>query len=160
MDLEIGQIFSQIVAFLIMIWVMKRYAWKPILGLMEERRKKIESEFELIEERKKEVNKLLDDYHEKLAGIEARTKIVLQNAEKEGQKISQEIQDDAHKKAEVIIKKGQDEIEKEIAKAKIQLKSELVNLIISATQKMVQQDLDPEKQKQLITKFISEADLK
>lgn len=160
MDLEIGQIVSQIFAFLIMLWVLKRFAWKPLLGLLEERKKKIQSEFDYIDDQKNDIKKLIEEYQAKLVNIDAQAKVVMQKAIGEGRQIAVEIQKEAQNNSEALITKAQEEIQNEIAKAKVQLKNDLVNMIIVSTQKIIQSDLDADKQKKLITAFIDEADFK
>lgn len=160
MDLEIGQIVSQIIAFLIMLWVMKRFAWKPLLGVMEERRQKIQAEFDYISDQKNEIQKLIDDYHKKLDDLEGQGKVIIQKAISEGRNLAKDIQKEAHENAEVIVKKAQQEVDIQIAKAKVQLKTELVDMIIGISQKVIKEDLDNEKQKKLVSAFIDEAKFK
>ena len=159
MNLEISQILSQIIAFLITVWVLKRFAWKPLLGIMEERRKKIKSEFDLIENQKEEVLKQSQEYDEKNAHIEARARTRIQEAVQEGLKISQEIQNEAHKQARNILNKAQEEVEREIDKARAQLKNNLVNIAMAATQKIIREKLDTEKDKELIAEFVNDVEL-
>lgn len=160
MDLEIGQVVSQIIAFLIMVWVMKKFAWKPLLGILEERKKKIQSEFDYIAEQKNEIKKMLDDYHEKLDEIDKQANVALQKAVEEGHKAAVAIQKEAHQKSEALFAKTQEEIHNEVAKAKVKLKHDLVEIIIATTQKVVQMELDPKKQQQLVSRFIDEVEFK
>lgn len=159
MNLEISQILSQIIAFLITVWILKRFAWKPLLGIMEERRKKIKSEFDLIDKQKEEVQKKSLEYDEKMAHIEARARTRIQEAVQEGLKIAHEIQNEAHNQARNILNKAQEEVEREIEKAKAQLKNNLVNIAMSATQKIIREKLDAEKDKELIAQFVNDVEL-
>lgn len=159
MRIEFAQIFSQIVSFLIMLWVLKRFAWKPLLASMEERRNKIKSDFATIEEERKEAENLRNEYQEKLQGIEAQSKAIIQQAIEDGRQRVQEIQDEAYQQARGIVAKAQEEIQKEVAKAKIQLKDEIIQMTLLATQKMIQTNLDPEKQKELATQFVDQMEL-
>lgn len=160
MDLEIGQIVSQIIAFLIMVWVLKRFAWKPLLGILEERKKKIQSEFDYIDDQKNEIKKMIDDYHAKLGEIDKQAQVALQNAIADGRQAANAIQKEAHQKSEALFAKTQEEIQNEIARAKVQLKNDLVKMIVLTTQKVVQAELDPEKQQKLVAKFINETEFK
>lgn len=160
MNLELGQIISQMIAFLIMVWVMKKFAWKPLLKLMDDRKKRIQDEFDAIEGQKQEIEKLKSEYHEKFSDIEHQARNILQEALKDGQKIADEIQNEARKQAEIMLEKNQASLQSQVAQAKIQLKNDMVGLVISATQKIVEVNLDVEKQKQLIDSFIEEAELK
>lgn len=159
MRIEVAQIFSQLVSFLIMLWVLKRFAWKPLLASMEERRNKIKSDFATIDGEKKEAEKLKNEYQEKLLGIEAESKAIIQQAIEEGRQRVQEIQDEAYQQARGIVAKAQKEIQKEIAKAKIQLKDEIIEMTLLATQKVIQNNLEPEKQKELATQFVDQMEL-
>src|SRR5947199_59849 len=102
MNIELSQILSQIIAFLITLWILKKFAWKPLMGVMDERRNKIKSEFDYIENQKTEVKKLADEYEERLANADAKARIKIQEAIDEGRKISQEIQDESHNQAKEI----------------------------------------------------------
>jgi F-type H+-transporting ATPase subunit b len=160
MNLEIGQILTQIVAFVIVLWILKKFAWKPLLSVLEERKKKIKSEFDSIEEQKKKIQTLTDEYNEKLKGIEAEARVKIQEAVKDGRKISQEIQAEARSQAKEILNKTKDEVEREIAKAKIQLKNDMVNMVIAATEKIIKEKLDAEQHKKLIADFVEQAEFK
>lgn len=160
MDLEIGQIVSQIFAFFIMLWVMKRFAWKPLLGVMEERRQKIQAEFDFIDEQKNEVKKLDAEYHKRLDDVEAQGKVIIQKAISEGRNLAKDIQKEAHESAEGVMKKAQEEVNIQMAKAKVQLKTELIDMIIGVSEKVVKEDLNNDKQKKLVSAFIDEAEIK
>ena len=160
MNLEIGQVLTQIVAFLLVVWVLKKFAWKPLLAVMEERKNKIKSEFDSLEEQKKKAQTLLEEYQEKLRNIEAEARARIQEAVAEGRKISQEIQTEARRQAQEILVKTKSEIEREVAQAKIQLKNDLVNMTIAATQKIIQAELNQERHKKLIADFVEQADFR
>lgn len=158
MRIEIGQVISQIISFLIMLWVLKRFAWKPLLNVMDERRQKIKSEFDSIEAQKKELAKLIDEYNKKLKEIDSLAKAKEQEGIKKGEFAAIEIQNEARSHAKKIILKAEENMFKEIAKAKIQLKNDLVNMTLSASEKVLQMNLDGEKQKHLIEDFVKQTE--
>jgi F-type H+-transporting ATPase subunit b len=160
LNLELKQIIIQIIAFLIMLWVMKKYAWRPLLDTMEARRKKIKDEFDSIAAQKEEVKKQSLHYEEQIRKIDADTRRKIQEAIAEAHKISVEIQDDAKVQAKEILLRAQSEIKDEVVKAKNQLKNDMVNLIVHVTEKMLQEKLDPASQRKLIASFVEEAQLK
>ncbi len=160
MDLEYKQIISQIIAFLIMLWILKRFAWKPLLQIMEERRQHIKAEFEAIDNQKLDIKKLQADYEATLKGIDAEARTRLQEGVNEGRKIAQEIQQAARVQSQEIIKKANDEIKQEVSKAKIQLKNQVVDLTMQATGKIIQKSMDQNNQKELVTEFLKDAEFK
>jgi F-type H+-transporting ATPase subunit b len=160
MNLEIQQILTQIVAFLVMFWILKKFAWKPLLNLMEERKNIIQSEFDSIEEQKKEVKKLTDTYHDKLEEIDSLAKTTIQEAVNKGHKIAQEIENETRNRVAMILNKAQTEMETEISQAKNQLKNAVIKMALTATEKIIQEKLDPTKHQKLIEEAIKLADFK
>jgi len=160
MDLDTKQIISQIIAFLIMLWILKRFAWKPLLQIMDERRLHIKAEFENIEHQKLDIKKLKAEYENTLKGIDAEARVRLQESVNEGRKIADEIQQSARVQSQEIIKKAQDEIKEEVSKAKIQLKDQVVDLAMQATGKIIKKSMDANQQKELVSEFIKEAEFK
>ncbi len=160
MDIDTKQIISQIIAFLIMLWILKRFAWKPLLQIMEERRHHIRSEFDAIDQQKLDIKKLQADYEKTLKGIDAEARKRLQEGVDEGRKIAQDIQQSARVQSQDIIKKAHDEINEEVAKAKLQLKNQVVDLAMQASGKIMQNSMDAGKQRQLVTEFLKEAEFK
>ncbi|MBA2368750.1 MAG: F0F1 ATP synthase subunit B [Candidatus Protochlamydia sp.] len=158
MYLELQQVLTQIVAFLIMVWVLKKYAWQPILGLLNERKQLIQSEFDTIEEQKKSVAILTEEYNNKLHGIEAQSRKQIQEAIVKGREMAQEIEQETRAKAVSILNKAQAEVQKEIAEAKEQLKKDVVNLSMQAVEKIIGEKLDSQKDQKLIEESLQKAE--
>jgi len=154
MKIEIGQIITQIISFLIMLWVMKRYAWKPLLAILEERRDKIQADLDAIEEEKTRNAAVEKEYLAKLDEIDELAQEKSKKAIEEGKKIALKIQEEAHAKAKEIVNKTQEDLQKELLKAKVQLKNEIVDMALLASEKVLQMNLNNEKQKSLILDFV------
>ena len=154
MGLEIGQIVTQIIGFLIAVFLLKKFAWKPLLSILEERRSKIKSEFDNIDNEKKKVEDLLSDYQTKLKEIDSLARVKIQEAAREGQKMANEIKENARKESKDILTKAREEIQRDVDKAKVQLKNDLVNMTMRVAEKLIREKLDEEKDKKLIAEFI------
>ncbi|MCI0596262.1 MAG: F0F1 ATP synthase subunit B, partial [candidate division Zixibacteria bacterium] len=144
-----------IVGFLIVLWVLKRFAWKPILSLLEERRQKIKSEFEAAAQRKEEANQLLVSYEAKLAEIDAAARAKITEAVSEAQKIAAEIKEEARHEGRELVVRSQAEIAREIAKAKVQLKEDMVAISLTATEKIISQRLDEQGHRRLVDEYLT-----
>lgn len=154
MGLEIGQIVTQIIGFLIAVILLKKFAWKPLLSILEQRRAKIKSEFDNIDKEKRKVSDLLSDYQTKLKEIDALARLKIQEAAQDGQKLANEIKENARKESKEILAKARDEIQRDVDKAKVQLKNDLVNMTMRVAQKLIGEKLDEERDKKLIAEFI------
>lgn len=155
LDLYVRQIIVQIIGFLVMLWIMKKYAWQPLLDVMTARRRAIQEEFDAISAAKAEAMQLKELYQDKLKGIDIEARKKIQESHKMGMKI----QEDAHAAAKDIVHKAKIEITGEILKAKSHLKNDIVDLVVHATEKMLSEKLDAQSQKRLIESFIEEAKL-
>ncbi|MFB3895152.1 MAG: F0F1 ATP synthase subunit B [bacterium] len=158
MVLDWSQILTQIIGFLLLLWLLKKFAWKPILELLETRRNKIIAEFDKIETTKQEVAQLRQEYEQHLKNIETQERQKILEAMQDGQKMAAEIQEKARNEARQIIEKAKQNIELEIAKAKVELRNEIINLTLQATEKMLIEKLDQQKHRDLILHYIDSLD--
>jgi len=154
MDVQWQQLLTHALGFLIVLWILKKYAWGPLLSMMEERRNKIAGEFQQIEDEKVNVAKLTADYQGKLKDIDAERRAKLVEAVDEGKKISEEIKAAARDDAKQIGVKAKDELEREVAKARVQLKDDMIAMTLAAAEKLIDERLDDAKHRQLIGDFI------
>lgn len=154
MDLQWQLLATHTFGFLITLFILKKYAWGPLLQLIDDRKEKIISEFKSIEDGKANVEKLTAEYQAKLKEIdnERRDKIV--EAVNEGKLIAEEIKTTAKAEAKTLGEKAKADLQGEVAKAKVQLKNEMVEITIKAAEKIVNEKLDDQKHRELISNFI------
>ena len=153
-SLEWQQLLTHAVGFLLMLWVLKKFAWHPLLNLMDERRNKIKDEFERIDTEKAETEKIKADYDGKLKNIDAERRQKIAEAVNEANKMASDIKMSAQEEARGIINRTNEQLERDVAKAKVQLKEEMVSITLSAAQKILREKLDEAKERQLIGQFI------
>lgn len=156
MNLVIQEILTQILGFLILLFLLKRFAWKPLLTLLDERKRHITKEFERIESSKEEIRTLRTEYETKLTRIEDEARAKVKEAITDGQKLASQIQQKAHDDARTLLEKAKRNIEFEIAKAKIELKDEIADLAVNVSEKVLKEKLDERSHKELVGKFIDE----
>ncbi len=138
----IAEIVVQMLGFLIALWVLKLFAWKPLLKLLDDRRLRIRNLFKEIDDKNADIAKLKEDYLRHIANIEEEARRKIQQAVGEGRRIAAEIQDKARLDAKNIIEKAKQDIALEIAKAKVELKDDMARLAINAAEKVIQHELD------------------
>jgi F-type H+-transporting ATPase subunit b len=151
---ELPQLLTHAVGFLITLWLLKKFAWGPLLNLMEDRRNKIRDEFETIENEKLRVDQLTAEYESKLKDIDAERRTKLVEAVDEGKKIAEEIKAEARDDAQKTVEKAKEDLERDVAKAKVQLKNDMVAMTIASAEKLIGERLDDTKHRELIGNFI------
>jgi F-type H+-transporting ATPase subunit b len=160
MELEATLIVSQILAFLIMLWVLRRFAWRPLLKILQARREKIQAEFLDLEEQKQETAQLAEAYQARLNQVEEEARKKIGEAVEAGRQMAQKILEEAHTHARELLQKMRKEIDLEIKKAQAELKNQVVHMVVQVTQKMLETKLDSEKDMQMIETFIEKAQIK
>ena len=148
------QALTHAVGFLITVWILKRFAWGPLLALLEERRNKIADEFKNIDEEKVKTAQLTADYEARLKEIDAERRARLVEGVNEGKKIAEEIKSAARDEAKEISIKAKADLVRDVAKAKVQLKDDMVAMTVTAAERIINEKLDDAKHRELIGGFI------
>lgn len=152
----LAQFVVNILAFLLLLAILRRFAWGRLLKLIDERREKIAAEFAAIDKAKEEMARLKSEYQERIAKIEEEARGKVQQAILDGRRIASEIEEDARSHARATLEKTKEAIAQEVAKARVELKEQVVDLAIQATHKILQQHLDEETDRRMIEAFIQE----
>lgn len=154
LGLNVKILLAQLVNFAVILFVLYKFAYNPILKMLDERRDKIE-----------EGIKNAEDAEAKLAKIEMQQKEALADARKEAQKIiaaaedvakknKEDILNEAKKQSQEILAKAEKNIEQEKNKMMEDAKKELSELVSLATEKVVGEKVDAAKDKEIINSVI------
>jgi F-type H+-transporting ATPase subunit b len=155
---DIPQVLTQILGFLLMVWILRRYAWGPVTGMLEARREKIAGEFKEADRRKAEAQELKAKYDAELRTIDAQARQKINEAMAEGQKVAGEIKAQAQKEAAARLERADDEIAREREKAKEVVKDQVISLSLKAAEKILRRSLDDASQRKLVGEFIGEVE--
>ena len=147
---DLQQILSQTLSFFLLLWILRRVAWKPLLGILDARRAQIERELSEAAQAKAELTKLHEDYSKRLAAIDDQARVKLQQAILEGKRIGIEVQEEARAQAQAILAKAKDTVELELAKARTTLRNQIAEMTVDAVEKILQQKLDAKADHALI----------
>lgn len=158
MNLDFQQILTQLVGFLVLLALLKAFFWKPILALLDQRKNKIASEFKNIEDTKAELAKLKAEYEARLTLIEETAHRKIKEAIEEGKKIGLELKAQAQAQAEQIIASARENVAQELSQAKQELKAQIVDLALRATESVILEKLTAEHDKKIVEDFLEKID--
>ena len=159
-DFSVGLFFWQTLLFLVLVFVLKKYAWKPILDSVEQREKGIQDALSAAEKAKIEMEKLNTDNERVLAEARTERDNLLKEARNMKDKIINEAKDTANREAEKILVTAKEQINNEKIIAITELKSSVADLSIEIAEKILKSELsDKNKQAELIEKAIKNTDL-
>ena len=154
--IDLRLVVTQILGFLVLLWALRKWAFGPLLAVLEARRAKIAGEFAAAERAMTEALEQKSRFEQELRGIEARARQRLTEAVAEGQKVAAEIRQQAQAEAARRLERAQDDIARESEKAKERIKEQVIDLAMRSAEKILRQKLDEPAQRQLAGEFIDE----
>ncbi|OGX41652.1 MAG: ATP synthase F0 subunit B [Omnitrophica WOR_2 bacterium RIFCSPHIGHO2_02_FULL_68_15] len=141
-----------------LVWLLKRFAWGPLLGVLDQRRRQIASGLDDIVRAKQEMGALKTQYEQELARIEESARQKLVEAVNQGRRIASEIEEEARARAQLELRKTKETLALEVTKAKTVLRDQIVTLAVEAAEKLLRGRLDETKDRALVEQFIAELD--
>ena len=155
---DIGLMFWTVVTFLVMVVILKKIAWGPLLNVLDEREKKIRGEIESAQAHKAEMERLKIEYERQLAEIETRARALLSEAEQKGAQVRDTIVREAESEARKLSEKTRQQLEAEKERLVLELRSEVGNLSVSIAEKLLRQTMDKKSQDKLVQDFLKNLD--
>ena len=153
---DLQQIVSQALSFILLVLILKRFAWRPLLTMLDQRRAHIEEELRQVARSQADLARLQEDYSKRLAKIEEEARTKIQQAILEGKRIAVEIQEQAREQASALMTKSKDTIELELAKAKVTLRDQVAGMTVEAVERVLRQKLDAKTDRHLVDAVLDE----
>jgi F-type H+-transporting ATPase subunit b len=148
-------IIVNILGFLILVWILKKFLYGPITQMIANRGEEIRSTYETAESEKATMEQLRKDYEKRLENIESEAHEKIQAAIKEAHGIRDEIIADARTRSEDILKRGEEELGREREKTVAALRDDVADLVVSASSNLLERSMDDAAHRKLIDDFIS-----
>lgn len=146
----------QVINFIILFLVMKKLLFKPVSEFMNNRTNEIELIMKKADDKNKQAEELLSEYNEKISNIEEEGRQIIREKTKVAQTKFEEIVKEADEEVKRRMDKASLEIEREKEKAVSEVKDSISSLVIGATSKVLEKELDEKTHIQLIENFIDE----
>ena len=154
----IGLIFWTTVVFTLLVLLLKKFAWKPILSAVDERNQSIKDSLAQAEKARSEMSELTANNEKIIAQAKVDRDIILKDARDMKNEIISEAKDKASKEADKIVSTAKEQISNEKMKAMTELKNHVADLSIEMAEKILSSELsDVAKQKELISKALNES---
>lgn len=148
-------LFWNTLIFLILLFLLAKFAWKPIMNAVKQREDSINQALEAAEEAQKQMQNLKADNERLLAEARAERDLILKEAREIKDKIVAEAKEEAGREGHKLIQQAQQAIESEKKVAIAQLKDQVAALSIEMAQKVMLNELsDEKKQTVLINEYL------
>ena len=150
----IAMIVTQALGFAILYLILKKFAFGPVLKVMDDRRDRVASDYRKIGEEREELQKSKEEYEKRLSEVEDEARVKIRDAIREGQELAEQVKTDAQAEAQELLQKARELLESEREKASVALRSQIVELTVATAEKLIRERLDGEMHRQLISDFI------
>ena len=147
-------LIAQILNFLVLVFVLAKFVYKPVLGIMEERKNKIASDLESAEKAKNDAEAVKAEYAAKLADARQEAQAIIENARKTAQAAHDKIMADTKVEQEQYVAAQKEIIATEKKKAMDEVRAQVISLSMIAAGKIVEQKLNSEEDKKMASKIV------
>jgi len=156
LEINPGLIIWTIITFICLAIVLAKFAWKPMLKALSDREEKIHDALREADRARAEAAEMLMQNEKNLARAEEEYQKMIREGTTIAEKLKEDIITEAKQQAQRELKLAAEEIQRNVDAAKQQLRAEVADLAIKATEKILEETLDEKRQKKLIDSVINQ----
>ena len=155
---DLGLMIWTLLVFVISMYILSKLAYPRIAAALDKRQQAIEDAIDTAERTRTEAARLLEEYRERLAEARGQADDIVARARKTGEAHETEVLADARAKREEMMEQTRRDIEAETRRAIQEIRSEVADLTVLATEKVTRKTLDSADQKRLVEEALAELD--
>lgn len=148
----------QIINFLVLVVLLRVFAYKPIVQILKDRRAKIEASILSAENDENKAKALVEEYRAKLNEARQQAQEIMSKAEKQAEDYKDEQIEIVKKEIAQMKKNAEEDILRQKEKAVVQMREEVVKLSIEAAALIIAKNMDKESSEDLVNDFINKLD--
>jgi F-type H+-transporting ATPase subunit b len=151
------QLAVQLVAFIVFIFLLWKFAVGPIVNVLDQRQEKIKESFEAAERVQAELKETQARNEDALQQARRESQEIIATARTNSEQLLAAARDEAGKQSDAYLKKAQETLRQEAEQARQQLRQEVADLAVLAASRILRKEIDPKAQAQLIEDTLTEA---
>ena len=155
---NVGLMIWTLLAFFVAFFVLRKWAWPAITEALDKRQRAIEESIDVAERTRADSQKILDEYRERLREARAQADEIVARSRKAGEVHEREALEKAKVQREELLEQTRRDIEAETRRAIQEIRNEVADLTVLATEKVTRKTLDEDDQKRLVEEALKELD--
>ncbi len=155
---KIAWLITHAAAFLLLVWLMRKTAWHPILRFLDERRESIERQFKEVERLKDETRKTQEEYQAQLRAAQAEARELVTKAKADAHTMAENLRAETQAALDKSRKEASDRIAQETELARIELRRYAAGLAVSVAEKFLTENLTDQQRHDLTEKALPEVE--
>lgn len=156
-DLNIGVSVWTVVLFLLLLWLLSKFAFPPLLGYARAREERIQDALDAARRDREESARVLEEHRQQLAEARQQGQQLIGEARQAAERVREEMLDRARQEQEQLLQRAREEIERERERALDALRREAVELSLAAASRLLEQRLDDEADRRLVHEYLEAA---
>lgn len=144
--------------FLILLGILWRFAWGPILSAVQARESGIQETLDRAATEREEAAKLLAEHRQQIADARGEVQQLIAEGKEAGERVRRDIEEKARAEGDAMVERARESIEREKDAALDALRKESVDLALAAAAKLIHESLDEEKDRDLVMGFLDDLD--
>ena len=157
LGISIPTLIAQIINFVFLLVILRLFAYKPIMKMLDERARKIKESMEEVQKVKEQAAQTEEEFKKKVEAASKEGQEVIARAMRTGEEARQRAQLEAKQEAQVLVEKARIEIQRERDETISELRQEFADLAVVAAEKVIGKSLDKEAHRQMIDKVLDES---
>lgn len=153
---EIGTIFWTLVTFVVLALLLGRFAWKPLLGALDERETSIRESIEQARKDREDAEGLLAEHRALLDRARRERAEAVAAGQRDAEKLKAEILEEARSQRAQLLEQTEAQVQAGMRQARSELRSVAVDLAIQAAEKLIAKNLDEQTQRRLIEDYLAD----
>ena len=153
-----GTLLAQLINFIVLVILLKIFAYKPIMKLLHERKEKIAFSIEAAENDEKKAKQTLDEYQKQLAEARVKAQEIVDKAMKRAQQEYDASLAQTKQEIEQMRQKAKEDLARERTRAAMPLKGEVVSVSMAAASKIIAANMNNDVNQKLVGDFIEKLD--
>lgn len=153
-----SRIIWEIINFLVLLWLLKKFLYRPITEILDKRSQKIKEDLESAKRSKEEAAQLKKEYEKELKQAREKAQQIIEEAEKRAREKADGIINEAKREAEGVKERNLQEIAQAKADARDELRKEVLSLSLMVASKFMREKLDQSSHEDLINQYINNLD--
>ena len=159
LGINIPGLVAQIVNFLLLLFLISRFAYKPILNYLNQRSEQIKESLEAADRARQEAQQSEANIQAQLDAARREGQIIIEQASRSAEQLREEIQQVARQEAETIRQRAQADFDLERQKAIADLRRQFADLTVTAAERVINESLDRAKHQSLISEVLEQSRL-
>lgn len=156
LGVEGPKVLTNVIGFLVFFGILYKLAWKRVGDALESRRDSIRRQLEELEQGRREIERLKEEYRTKIGAIEAEAKSRVERIESDAREKARQAISDASDKAHTLLENARKTIELEVEHARRDLVGEIAALARAAAEKVLEREINEDDSRKLVESFLTD----